>query len=139
MNSGNSAVRRVKGRLNTVKTQAIFGMFKSDPAETTRKKYQPRVDAINKLEPSIAVLSDEQLRQKTEEFKARVAKGENLNSLLPEAFAVGAQQPHTAWRMRHVRGRYSSQYPLINGLLTSYITPEGGTGGIQACAGSAPF
>ena len=75
-------------------------MFKSDPAETTRKKYQPRVDAINKLEPSIVALSDEQLRQKTEEFKARITKGENLNNLLPEAFAVGAQQPHTAaWRM----------------------------------------
>ena len=78
-----------RGRLSAVKTQAIFGMFKSDPAETTRKKYQSRVDEMNKLEPGIAALSDEQLRQKTAQFKARIAGGEPLTSLLPEAFAVG--------------------------------------------------
>ena len=77
-----------RGRRSTVRCQALFGLFKTDPAETTRKKYQSRVDEINKLEPGIAALTDDQLRAKTAQFEARVAGGESLNSLLPEAFAV---------------------------------------------------
>lgn len=77
-------------RRGAVKTLAMFGkLFKSDPAENTRKKYQAKVEAINALEPKIQALSDDQLRAKTQEFKQRVAKGESLESLLPEAFAVG--------------------------------------------------
>lgn len=72
-----------------MKTEAFFGkLFKSDPSESTRKKYQERVDKINALEPQMQALSDEQLRQKTEEFKRRVQGGETLESVLPEAFAV---------------------------------------------------
>ena len=52
------------------------------------KRIRPRVVEINSLEPSIQALSDEQLRQKTDEFRARVADGATLDSLLPEAFAV---------------------------------------------------
>ena len=73
---------------------AIFGMFKTDPAETTRKKYQSRVEEINKLEPGIAALTDEQLRQRTGKLKARLASGETLNAVLPEAFAVGGAPFH---------------------------------------------
>jgi preprotein translocase subunit SecA len=81
--SSSKASRRV------VKTEAFFGkLFKSDPSESTRKKYQERVDKINALEPQMQALSDEQLRQKTEEFKRRVQGGESLESVLPEAFAV---------------------------------------------------
>jgi preprotein translocase subunit SecA len=64
-------------------------MFKQDPSENTRKKYQDRVDAINALEPKIQAMSDEELRGMTEQFKQRVKRGESLDSLLPEAFAVG--------------------------------------------------
>lgn len=72
-----------------VRVQAIFGkLFRSDPAEKTRKTYQTRVDSINALESKVQGLSDDQLREKTQEFKARVAKGESLEALLPEAFAV---------------------------------------------------
>jgi preprotein translocase subunit SecA len=46
------------------------------------------VRAINALEPKIQALSDEELRGKTDEFRERVAKGESLDALLPEAFAV---------------------------------------------------
>ncbi len=83
------AVRRAQ----TVQVQAfIKNLFKNDPAENTRKKYQARVDQINALEPQMQALSDEQLRGKTAEFKARVAKGESLEALLPEAFAVGGER-----------------------------------------------
>jgi hypothetical protein len=72
-----------------VQTRAFFDkIFKQDPSEKTRKQYQERVDTINALEPAMQALSDDQLRAKTQEFKQRVARGESLESLLPEAFAV---------------------------------------------------
>lgn len=84
-------LRRAGGRARTVKAAAFFqNIFKQDASENTRKKFQDRVDAINALEPAMQALSDEGLRAKTDEFKARVARGESLDSLLPEAFAVSA-------------------------------------------------
>lgn len=75
-----------------MRPQAFFGnLFKSDPSEATRKKYQARVDEINKLEPQMQQLSDAELRAKTAQFKQRVAGGESLDSVLPEAFAVRMQ------------------------------------------------
>ena len=52
------------------------------------KQYQKKVNAINALEPSLEKLSDEQLKAKTVEFKERLTKGETLDDLLVEAFAV---------------------------------------------------
>lgn len=52
------------------------------------KQYRRKVALINKLEPAIQKLTDAELAQKTEEFRARYAKGETLEKLLPEAFAV---------------------------------------------------
>jgi hypothetical protein len=78
-----------RGRARTVAARAFFGkMFKQDASENTRKKYQDRVEAINALEPSMQALSDDALRAKTDEFRARVKRGESLDALLPEAFAV---------------------------------------------------
>ncbi len=52
------------------------------------KQYRRKVEEINKLEPSIKALSDEELKAKTVEFRKRLADGETLDKLLPEAFAV---------------------------------------------------
>ena len=52
------------------------------------KQYRTIVKEINKLEADVAKLSDEQLRAKTDAFRARVAQGESLDNILPEAFAV---------------------------------------------------
>lgn len=84
------ALRPGRGhRRPAVTTRAFFDkIFKQDPSEKTRKQYQERVDAINALEPYMQSLSDDQLRAKTQEFKQRVARGETLEALLPEAFAV---------------------------------------------------
>lgn len=77
---------------SAVRPQAFFGnLFKSDPSEATRKKYQARVDEINKLEPQMQQLSDAELHAKTAQFKQRVAGGVSLDSMLPEAFAVRMQ------------------------------------------------
>jgi preprotein translocase subunit SecA len=56
--------------------------------ERELKRIQPQVDRINKLEPQMQVLDDTALAAKTEEFKERLADGETLDDLLPEAFAV---------------------------------------------------
>jgi hypothetical protein len=87
-------------RRHVVQTRAFFDkIFKQDPSDKTRKQYQERVDAINALEPAMQALSDDRLRAKTQEFKQRVSKGESLESLLPEAFAVS-----TAWHIAACAG-----------------------------------
>jgi len=52
------------------------------------KQYRRQCEAINKLEPAMQALTDEQLQAKTEEFRQRVTAGESTDALLPEAFAV---------------------------------------------------
>ena len=52
------------------------------------KKIQPIIDQINEFEPQIQALSDSQISEKTTEFKNRLAKGEALDDILPEAFAL---------------------------------------------------
>ena len=62
----------------------IFGSYN----DRELKKIYPIADAIEKLEPEYAALTDDALRAKTEEFKARYNDGETLDELLPEAFAA---------------------------------------------------
>src|SRR5690606_2220590 len=65
------------------------------------KRMTKVVQVINGLEEQMVALSDEQLRGKTEEFKARIAKGESLDKLLPEAFAVAREAGKRVMGMRH--------------------------------------
>lgn len=87
-----SAATQRPGRSHRRQSVAVSAflnkLFRSDPSEGTRKKYQARVDQVNAMEPQMQALSDEQLRSKTAELKARVTKGESLDAILPEAFAV---------------------------------------------------
>ena len=62
--------------------------------ERELKRMQKVVAAINALEPSVQALDDVALAAKTEEFRARFAKGETLDQLLPEAFAVCREAAH---------------------------------------------
>src|SRR5690625_650949 len=66
----------------------IFKSFSGRHYRTYLKKCEPIVQKINELEKSYQSLSDEQLRQKTDEFKKRLTEGETLDDLLPEAFAT---------------------------------------------------
>lgn len=81
---------RAHARRGAVQVNANFfnNLFKKDPSEATKKKYQPLVDATNALEPTIQSLDDAGLRAKTIEFKKRLAGGETLEDIMPEAFAV---------------------------------------------------
>ncbi|MGL1627262.1 hypothetical protein ACSTIF_00305, partial [Vibrio parahaemolyticus] len=56
--------------------------------EREMKRIQPYVDEVNKREAGLKALTDDQLKAKTPEFKQRIANGETLDSLLPDAFAV---------------------------------------------------
>lgn len=64
--------------------EKIFGTH----SENELKRIYPIVDRIEALEPEIQALSDQELRDKTREFKERLAEGETLDDILPEAYAV---------------------------------------------------
>jgi preprotein translocase subunit SecA len=77
--------------------KAIFGSAN----DRQIRKYQPKVDAINALEPQMAKLSDAELKAKTAEFKAELAAGKKLEDLLVPAFAVVREAGKRALGMRH--------------------------------------
>ena len=65
------------------------------------KTYRKTVAQINALESALESLSDEDLRAKTDAFKARLQQGESLDSVLPEAFAVVREASKRVMKMRH--------------------------------------
>ena len=91
------------------------------------KAYRARVPAINALEPAIAALSDDQLKAKTPEFRERIAKGETLDSLLPEAFAVCREASKRVLGMRHFDVQLIGGMVLHEGRIAEMKTGEGKT------------
>ncbi len=75
-------------RLRSPMFQAILKLFAGSHNRSFLRKCAPIVKRINALELELQKLSDEQVKAKTAQFKARLAKGEKLDALLPEAFAV---------------------------------------------------
>jgi preprotein translocase subunit SecA len=91
------------------------------------KQYQKTVRAINALEPQIEKLSDAELQAKTPEFKARVAKGESLDDLLVEAFAVCREGAKRVLKMRHFDVQMIGGMVLHYGKIAEMGTGEGKT------------
>jgi len=91
------------------------------------KQYRRVVEQINALEPQFEALSDEQLRGKTEEFKQRVAGGESLDAILPEAFAVCREGSKRALKMRHFDVQLIGGMVLNAGKVAEMRTGEGKT------------
>jgi preprotein translocase subunit SecA len=91
------------------------------------KSYGQRVAAINGLEPSIAALTDDQLRAKTQEFKQRIADGASLDGLLVEAFAVCREAGKRALGMRHFDVQLIGGMVLNDGKIAEMRTGEGKT------------
>ncbi|MFO0727042.1 MAG: preprotein translocase subunit SecA [Myxococcota bacterium] len=87
----------------------------------------PRVAAINALEPSMKALSDDALRAKTGELRGRVEKGESLDSVLHEAFAVVREAGWRAVRMRHFDVQLIGGMVLHSGKIAEMRTGEGKT------------
>lgn len=95
--------------------------------ERELKKLWPIVARINELEASISPLSDEQLRDKTAEFKERHAKGESLDALMPEAFAVCREASKRVLGMRHFDVQLIGGMVLHSGKISEMKTGEGKT------------
>ncbi|WP_120296125.1 preprotein translocase subunit SecA [Paraburkholderia sp. BL23I1N1] len=91
------------------------------------KQYQKTVMAINALEPQIEQLTDDQLRAKTGEFRQRVASGESLDKLLPEAFAVCREASKRTLKMRHFDVQLIGGMVLHYGKIGEMRTGEGKT------------
>jgi preprotein translocase subunit SecA len=95
--------------------------------ERELKRLRPLVDQVNALEASIKPLSDEQLRAKTDEFRARLAKGETLDDLMPEAFAVVREAGRRVLNMRHFDVQIIGGAVLHSGAIAEMKTGEGKT------------
>ena len=91
------------------------------------RKYSKRVHAINSWETHMQALDDEQLRAKTEEFRKRLAKGETLEDLLPEAFAVVREASWRVLKQRHYDVQLIGGLVLHDGRIAEMRTGEGKT------------
>ena len=85
------------------------------------------VKTINALEEQMAALTDEQLQQKTPEFRQRLADGESLNKLLPEAFAAVREASKRVMGMRHFDVQLIGGMTLHAGRIAEMRTGEGKT------------
>ncbi|MBF0869554.1 preprotein translocase subunit SecA [Gluconobacter japonicus] len=103
--------------------RALFGSAN----DRSLKAYQRRVPEINALEPTVQALSDEQLQHKTVEFKERVAKGETLDAMLPEAFAVCREASKRVLGKRHFDVQLIGAMVLHDGRIAEMRTGEGKT------------
>ncbi len=91
------------------------------------KRYGKTVAQINALEPAMQALSDEDLKAKTPEFKQRLANGESLDNLLPEAFAVCREASRRVLKMRHFDVQLLGGMALHYGKIAEMATGEGKT------------
>jgi preprotein translocase subunit SecA len=103
--------------------KSIFGSRN----ERLLRQYSATVRTINALEADIAKLSDDQLKAKTAEFKARYAAGESLDRMLPEAFAVVREAAKRVLQMRHFDVQMIGGIALHQGKIGEMRTGEGKT------------
>jgi preprotein translocase subunit SecA len=103
--------------------EKIFGSY----SEKELKRIKPIVDEIEAMEPEIKKLSDAQLKGKTQEFKNRLANGETLDDILPEAFAVVREASVRVLAMRHFRVQLMGGIILHQGRIAEMKTGEGKT------------
>lgn len=95
--------------------------------ERVVEKLQPLVDQVNSFEETISVLTDEALRMKTNEFRERLSKGETLDDILPEAFAVVREGAKRSIGQRHFDVQIMGGIVLHEGKIAEMKTGEGKT------------
>ena len=96
-------------------------------SERELKRIYATVDKIEALRPSMQALSDEELREKTREYKSRLEKGETLDQLLPEAFATVREAAKRVLGMEHYRVQLIGGIILHQGRIAEMRTGEGKT------------
>ncbi|WP_312067942.1 preprotein translocase subunit SecA, partial [Exiguobacterium sp.] len=97
------------------------------PTKRVLKKAEKAADAVEALETQIGALSDQELEGKVVEFRERLANGEDLDDILPEAFAVCREVSTRVLGMRHYRVQLIGGYVLHNGDIAEMKTGEGKT------------
>ena len=105
----------------------IFDKIFGTHSERELKRIIPIVDQIEALRPAMQELSDEQLKAKTEEFKKRLADGETLDDILPEAFATVREAAKRVLNMEHYRVQLIGGVILHQGRIAEMRTGEGKT------------
>ena len=105
----------------------LFTKIFGTPSQRAVKALTPLVDKIEALEEEMKALSDQQLRAKTDEFKARLANGETLDDILPEAFAVCREADWRVLGMRPYRVQLIGGIILHQGRIAEMRTGEGKT------------
>ncbi len=115
----------INGILGRVE-RSITSIFGSANARYLRR-LQPRVEAINALEEKYKALSNDELRNQTELFRQRLAKGESLDDLLVEAFAVCREAGRRFLGMRHYDVQLIGGMVLHGGNIAEMVTGEGKT------------
>ena len=103
--------------------EKIFGTH----SDRELKRILPIVDKIESLRPSMQALSDEELRDKTREYKKRLQEGETLDDLLPEAFATVREAAKRVLNMEHYRVQLIGGIILHQGRIAEMKTGEGKT------------
>ncbi|WP_138203894.1 preprotein translocase subunit SecA [Haloimpatiens lingqiaonensis] len=101
----------------------VFGTY----SERQLKKVKPIVDKIDSYDVEMQKLSDEELRAKTGEFKERLKKGETLDDILPEAFAVVREASVRTLGLKHFREQLMGGIILHQGRISEMKTGEGKT------------
>jgi preprotein translocase subunit SecA len=108
--------------------KAIFGSSNDRYVRSARKV----VEKINALEPTIAAMTDDELRRQTEVFRARIGEGETLDALLPEAFATVREAAKRTLGQRHYDVQMIGGMVLHRGEIAEMKTGEGKTSGRDA-------
>ena len=106
---------------------AFLDKFLGDANERKLKKLQPLVEKINQLEPQFESFSNEQLKEKTEEFKERLKKGETLDDLFVETFALVREAAKRTLGQRHFDVQLIGGFILHQGQIAEMKTGEGKT------------
>lgn len=106
---------------------SIFSKLFGDANQKYIKNVQPLVEKINGFEPAMQKLTDEQIKEKTLEFKGRLAKGEKLDDILPEAFALVREAGKRTLNQRHFDVQLMGGIVLHRGNIAEMRTGEGKT------------
>ena len=116
--------------------EKIFGTH----SDHELKRIYPIVDRIEAMDEDMQKLTDEELRDKTKEFKERLANGETLDDILPEAFATVREAASRSLHMKHYRVQLIGGIVLHQGRIAEMRTGEGkdfgiDTSGVSECVG----
>ena len=115
------------GKKGNEKNMGIFRKIFKSYSEKEVKRVMPIVDKINGLEEEISKLTDEQLKNKTNEFKKQLEEGKTLDDILPEAFAVVREAAKRVLGMRHFDVQLIGGIILHQGRIAEMKTGEGKT------------